>query len=244
MKNVLVYINPSKEFVGDSEILSRIQIDNSFDLGYNKDDIILVTNFKYEYNGIRAIVVDGDSIYYPLMPRSTNTLAVPYLIENGITSEENLYWMHDFDAYQMNQITKAELELNNVDLGLTNYGWSRKWCLGSFFYKPAAIDVFQWIKNTIYEYETEDERALTHITRLNYNNINSRYKALNITYNFGMRRVEYNYSISEKPIRVVHFHPSNRYVPTLDIFMYGKNEMNTPILNERLIKIFNKHGVK
>jgi len=244
VKNLLIFIHPNKKFNEETAKLVKIQIDNSLDLGWKAEDILLVTNFDYEYNGIKSIVIDGESIYYPPMPRSTNTLAVPYLIDNGITKEDVLYWVHDFDAYQMNPITKTELELNEVDVGLTTYGWSRKWCLGSFFYRPSAKDIFEWIKNTVHEYSIEDERALVHLTRSNFNNINDRYKILNITYNFGMRKVEHNYTIAEKPIKVVHFHPYYSKFPTLDSFMYGKNALDMPLMNERLIRIFKEHNIK
>jgi hypothetical protein len=65
MKNLLIYINPAKSFINEAwkdenDILAKIQIDNSLEMGCKKEDIILVTNFEYEYRGVKSIVVSDD----------------------------------------------------------------------------------------------------------------------------------------------------------------------------------------
>ena len=62
MKNLLVYVSPNKQFDDEHKILAKIQIDNSLDLGWKKEDIILATNFDYEYRGIKSVIVD-DNIF-------------------------------------------------------------------------------------------------------------------------------------------------------------------------------------
>lgn len=255
MKNILIYVNPSKTFFGketgnfrDCSTLVKIQIDNSLDLGWKKEDILLFTNFDYKYNGVKSIIVD-DNNYCPFRPLSTKTLTVSYLLNKGMLNKNELHWVHDFDAYQLNEIEESELDMTEADVGLTDYGWSPKWCLGSIFFKDSAKDIFNLIKDAIYEFQTEDERALTHHTRRNTNKIMDRIKKLNITYNFGMRHVDYNYKIATKPLKVLHFHPvytlrDNLPATPLDCFMYGKNDLNMPLMNTRLTKIFNRHGIK
>lgn len=234
MKNVLIYLNPNKRFSKEVSLLAKIQIDNSFDLGLEKD-LLLVTNFPYKYNGIKALVIDED--YCAIKPRSTNTLTVPKLFDLGLIEENEVYWVHDFDAYQNEHF---DIKLNK-GVGLTTYGWSPKWCLGSFFFKDESRNFFECIKKEVYVQQIEDERALRFLTR---SKILNRYEVLNITYNFGMRHVEDNWFNADKPLKVLHFHPYYKEVPTLDIFMYGKNKLNKPLMSERLIKIFHNHGVK
>ncbi len=253
MKNLLVYINPLKHFDADGKkyrhnsTLVKIQIDNSLDLGWKKEDILLITNFPYEYNGVKAVVLD-DSLYCPFRPLSTKTLTVAYLLEKGMVDKGQLYWVHDFDAYQLHSFNELELRLGKACVALTDYGWSPKWCMGSYFFNSSAKDLFGSIKDAIYEYKAEDERALAALTKDDTNNITRSIKKINITYNFGMRNVASNYEIAEKPLKVLHFHPyykDNRLPDTtLNCFMYGKNELNMTLMNERLIKIFNDHGVK
>ena len=236
MKNLLVYISPTHYFDKERETLARVQIDNSLDLGWKTDDIILVTNYPYEYNGVKALQV-GDEHWYADRPRSIKTAIIPYLSEQGIIKDGYVYWNHDFDAYQLNPF---DLRLH-CEVGLTDYGWRDRWCMGSFFFKRYSVDIFALAKEIIYG-NVEDERAMLDLTRKP--EVDARCCRLNITYNFGMRHVEENYARAQKPIKVVHFHPWYPLVRTLDIFMYGKNGLNMPLINDRLKSILNQHGIK
>jgi hypothetical protein len=237
MKNLLVYIAKDHDFDKERHTLARVQIDNSLSLGWNPRDILLVTNYPYEYNGVKAVTV-GDEHFCPTRPRSIKTSIVPYLVESGIVRDGEMYWNHDFDAYQMNPIDESDLGV--YELGLTDYGWRDRWCLGSFFFKVSAVDIFEKAKPMIFQ-NSEDESVFMELTK--DPKISSRCKRLNITYNFGMRNVEDNWKRAEHPIKVVHFHPWYPLVKTLDIFMYGKNGLHHPIINERLEGILNTHGI-
>ena len=243
MKNVLVYLHPSKCFDRESAVLARIQIDNSLDLGWLPDDIMLITNFPYEYNGIKSLVID-DNQFCTINPQSTKTVIIPHLFDLGLIHPQEFYWMHDFDACQLHPFNEASLNLRK-DLGLTTYGYSSKWCFGSFFFNDQSCDIFQKIKNTMYQGDTDDERALRHLTKTGLVT-ESRYQTLNITYNFGMRHVAHNYGLADKPLKVLHFHPNHpkKGLRPLRIFMYGENELLIPLMDGRLIKLFQDHGVK
>ena len=241
MKNVFTYLHPTKCFDRETVILARIQIDNSLELGWLPDDILPITNFPYEYNGIKALVLD-DNQFCTINPESTKTAIISHLFGLGLIQPQKTYWVHDFDAYQLNPFSKANLNLRK-DLGLTTYGYSSKWCLGSFFFNDQSCDIFQQIKNTMYQENTDDERALRHLTRAGLVS-ESRYQTLNITYNFGMRQVAHNYGLADKPLKVLHFHPTKKGLRPLRTFMYGENELLIPLMNDRLIKVFQDHGVK
>lgn len=75
MKNLLVYINPKKRFSGEPLVLVKIQIDNSLDLGWKREDIILATNFSFEYNGIKSIVV-SDNNFLPFCVTACKNTAI------------------------------------------------------------------------------------------------------------------------------------------------------------------------
>lgn len=240
MKNLLIYINPAGKFIKETEVLARVQIDNALSLGWAVQDILLITNFPYEYNGVKAVVV-GLEHFIAERPRSINTTTIPYLIDAGLMEKNTLYWVHDFDAYQNVPIREQELGLEEFDCGLTDYGWKPRLCMGSYFVKRAARDIFQNAKQTVLK-NVEDEAIMTVLMK--NPNISRRCKIMNITYNFGMRNVEQNWERANRPLRVVHFHPYYPLVPTLDIFMYGKNGLGIPLISERLIKIFQSHGIK
>ncbi|QQG47703.1 MAG: hypothetical protein HY044_01275 [Candidatus Woesebacteria bacterium] len=239
LKNLLVFISPQKKF-GDPYVTEfRLQVDNSLDLGWKPKDILVVTNFSWEYNGVKAIIVP-DEHFCAVRPRSIKTAIIPFLIDEKIVEKGKIYWNHDSDAIQNSSITEKELELDNIDCGLTDYGWRPRWCMGSFFFKDNSKDIFVKTRPEIFK-DIEDETVMMELTQDPA--ISERCKRLNVTYNFGMRNVESNYERAIKPIRIVHFHPFSRRLPTLDIFMYGKNGLNMPLMSERLIKIFKYHGI-
>jgi hypothetical protein len=131
--------------------------------------------------------------------------------------------VHDLDAFQLEPI---EVDLEGYDLGCTDYGWSKKWCLGSYFYTTKARDILTKVRDTVYEIKNEDERALMKITP----QVVNRIKRLNITYNLGMRHIESNFRKADKPLKVAHFHPDKKF-----------SEFK-PILNQRILNLFNRYG--
>src|SRR3989344_3582866 len=240
MKNLLVYISPTKAFSEECSVLAKVQIDNSLSLGWKRQDIIFVTNVPWKYNGVKAIVV-GDKHYCAVRPRSIKTTIIPFLVDAGIIKKRKIYWNHDLDAFQLNPINKKELGLTNFDVGLTDYGWRERWCLGSFFIKASSYDIFKKAKKIIYK-DIEDETALMELTKKP--SIAKRCKRLNVTYNFGMRHIGSNWEKAKKPLSVLHFQPYSKRLPTLEMFMYGDNELHMPLMDRRLKRIFNYHRIK
>jgi len=245
MKNVLVWTHPEKRFSEETAVLVKIQIDNSLDLGWRQEDLLLYTNFSYEYNGVKATEV-SDKLQF-VRDKSSNKILVIYdLLQKGLL--KGLCWYHDFDAYQNNPFTNG-VDLEGKNFGVTGYGYKNQCNGGSFFFNEKTTDIFdQWCKRTHAVVRTRgDEKSLTDMTRDGALS-ESRYKYLNITYNFGMRHTRQNWNRAEQPLKVLHFHPDYNDAmlpfPTKDCFMYGKNPMGHPLMTDRLIKIFNKHGIK
>lgn len=248
LKNLLIYVNPDG-FDSETEKLARIQIENSLELGWNPKDFIFVTDFPYEYNGIKSMVVTKG--YWSIWKEASKITTIVHLFDIGFFHDKYLYWSHDLDAYQLEPITEAELELEKFDLGLTDYGRKPNWQMGSFFFKRSAEDIFRAITARLApgldanRRVQHDETAIQYLTDNNVGNINARIKRLNNTYNFGMRRVDYCYERADKPLKVLHFHPfhpRNKGLDTLGIAMRGENSLGFSLMNERLIKIFKRHG--
>ena len=201
MKNLLIYIHPRKFFDDDHTRYAKIQIDNSLKF-WKPEDILIVTNFPYEYKGIKAMVV-SDNLYSKVYKKCSKIDVICYLLENQLLNE--LTWFHDFEAWQINPI---DISLDR-DIGFTDHGWLSKWNTGSIFFKPtqASLSVFRWINKIVLQYRTDEERALVYLTDENINNINKYYQRLNITYNIGKENREYCISLAYKPLKVFHFHP-------------------------------------
>lgn len=204
MVNLLIYINPKKAFNDECASYVKIQIDNSL-LFWDPKDIVLATNFPYEYKGIKSTVIP-DELFYPYENESNKPNGLIYLLENNIV--KGPAWVHDFEAFQ-----NAPFEINlEKDLGLTDYGWKPKWNLGSFFIKPYALDILYELKKRMYIQRAPDEPIFWNLYRENFNSLQERSQKFNITYNLGMRQVEENLKIADKPIKVLHFHPYRHHL--------------------------------
>lgn len=228
MKNLLIYINPvEKKFTPEHDTLTKIQIDNSLRLGWQPQDILLVTNFDYQYRRVQSTVVDHHSVFDA--NRSTKIPAIIELFKRGLITND-LYWFHDHDAFQFTPFT---ITLDK-DAGFTDHGaYSPTWNAGSFFFKKSAQDIFL----TIWEYMnlrgTNEQNALTYIWQNNVRGINDRYQLMNSTYNIGIYKIPQNIQAAEKPIKVAHFHPHKRR--HLDLFR--------PLLPPNLLSIFKHYGI-
>lgn len=252
MKNFLLYITPKKRWWDKYErhlaTLVKIQIDNSIDLGWKREDIVLVTNFEYEYNGVKAMVID-DSFYCDHWNKSSKVSVIIYMLKSGMVKPNELWWFHDFDAFQVHPITEEELDLGHSVIGFTDYGWQKKWNTGSIFFKKNSVKVFEWLRNELYKLQTDEERALVSLTRRNYQNINSYIKRLNVTYNLpgslnGQRQLHVTIPMATKPVKVLHFHPEYSYSFNKINFlvgMCGDNKLKLDLVGPRLLKIFEKH---
>lgn len=251
MKNLLLYVNPSKKFDDETEKLAKIQIHNSLDLGWKREDILLVTNFPYEFMGVKSYQVP-DSCFNTIHKQATKVDTMVYLFEKGFI-QDHLYWLHDFDAYQQYWITEEELGLDGFDIGLTDYGREPKWNGGSTFLRQTTKDLYQEMKAGMYrenEGRTErkplnEEDILMLMFEKNFNSIRERAKRLNIGYNFGIKRVELCYQKAGGVIKVLHFHPERVYQGwgrAMNIVSTRNNEVGHSIMSERLLNIFKRYG--
>lgn len=249
MKNLLIYTGSQKKFDDVTETLARIQIDNSLDLGWKKNDIFIATDFKFSYNGVVSYVIDED-IYYPYDPKANKIAVLNYLMKKGLVGKDEVYWCHDFDAYEANKINESDLDLSGVDIGLTHYTYKPEWQCGSMFIKNTSEDIINLVdqetRATPYN-SRNNEKTLTRLIR-DGKVPSNRYKQLNVTYNLTKRYLGRVYPQAQKPIKVLHFLPSDQDAlmkhSALNMFMYGKNDLKIPLMDGRLIKIFNEHGIK
>ena len=228
MKNLLIYFSPEHKFNEENQKYIEIQIENSL-YYWKPEDILLVTNFPYEYMGIKALNLP-DELYSDVSRCAIKINVIDYMLDNMILWED-VIWFHDTEAWQ---IAPMEVELNKP-LGLTDYGWSKKWNGGSMFFKPAAFPIFEKWQKSIEKYNLDDERSLMKLTKTNDDGINNYIQRLNITYNIGKRRVEENIARADKPIKVLHFHPYREnllekfepYLPNnLKELMYAKKDIS------------------
>jgi hypothetical protein len=243
MKNLLVFISPQKKFYGEHAALVKVQIDNSLLLGWKLKDIILVTNFPYQYGSLKALEV-GDEVYCEHSPISTKITAVVELFKKKLINKDELYWLHDLDAFQLVEIPESEIEIEKDEIGVCDYGRMPKCAGGSVFFRLGAKKVFEKIKEKLFELKTVDEVAMTALI----DEGETRIKKMNISYNFLTFNVRSCYQMAIKPLRVAHFHPTKgvRQSGITNAFDWfkGNNKINTQLIPNRLIKLLNYHGVR
>lgn len=230
----MIFVDPIKKFNDEHVDLARIQIDNSLALGWKIEDILIVTNFEYEYRGVEAFIV-GDDCYYGKnnFYMSTKIPVIIRLFEMGKIKEGEIYWFHDFDAFELSPLKEEDLGLDGYDAGFTSHGWKKLWNAGSFFFKTGSKDIFEQILHQMDSLNIDEQDALTYIWDKDVKGINKRYKLLNNTYNIGIYKTQYLINQADLPIRVAHFHPHKKR--HLEIFR--------DVLPERLMIIFNSYGI-
>lgn len=249
MKNLLIFIsstgsfdNPRPDLENDAHILIKVQIDNSLKLGWKKEDILLFTNFEYEYGGIRASVLKNVE-FFERKPQASKINAIVKLFKDGVIKEGELYWFHDLDAFQLRPIEESEIDQGTADMWLTDYGRNPRWSTGTIFFRKSSEDIFDRIKEVMYRDNIDEERALGELTGSD-ESIQKRVQKINKSYNFNAPNIRSCYKMAIKPLRIVHFHPFVKIgeLSSFDFFK-GKNKLNIPLITEGLIKIFNNHEI-
>jgi hypothetical protein len=253
MKNLLIYISPTGSFnnprpdlTNDAFQLVKVQIENSVDLGWKKEDILLFTNFPFQYGPIKATVLKKVEFLNQL-PRTSKINGIVKLFEKGIIKKGQLYWFHDLDAFQLAPIRESELNLGKADIGMADYGRFKRWNTGSIFFKLSSKDIFYRIGEIVHEQLTDEEKALDILVAKD-KKIGKRIKTIDRTYNFTAFNLKASYKKAIKPIKVVHFHPlaeirQLNIKKPLDYFK-GVNYIRTPLITRRLLKIFKVHRIR
>src|SRR5436190_1339321 len=132
MKNLMLFIHPNGDFLEEQKTSIKIQIDNSLRLGWKVNDIILATNFPYEYNGVKSLLVKSNN-YSPFSATVSIINVIVELFDRKLIKKGELYWYHDTDAYQLYKITERELNLGKAAIALAGRGTKPKMDTGVIF---------------------------------------------------------------------------------------------------------------
>lgn len=225
MKNLMIYLNPLKIFTEDYLNVVEIQIENSL-IYWEKEDILLVTNFPYNHGGINSFVVPDD-LFCEHRKRASKINVICYLLENNLVDDS--CWFHDFDAFQVSEFPGNILE--DKDVAFTDYAHSEIWNTGSFFFNLNSLYIFQMIKEVMYRDRINEEHALCILT--NSNAFGNNYLYLDSSYNMTRRHnTKYAESKAIFPIKVLHFHPKNK----------NEYKLAIPFMPSSLISLFTKYG--
>ena len=252
MKNVIVF----QEFVHHTdgrhdwkkeELFNyfRAQIDNSLYWGWDKKDIVVCTNYDFEYKDIKPVRLQKISIN----ATSNKEYAIYELLSEGIIKEN--FWLHDFDDWQIEKFDFPEF---GGDIGLAKYCGCGgdcdcvRWNCGSIFTKPSAIDIWELFYNFV-EQNKDNKKFISdgndeiYIDTLyvNYQEVRDRISKINSEYNVGCSGFSDRYGIANKPVKVIAFKPNVKR--DLEIFVNGNNDFNVKLADDRLMNLFKSHSI-
>lgn len=199
MKNLLS-ANIVKKNKRSEEILTllKAQIHNSLDLGWDKKDILVVSNFDFEYMNVKSFNIELNKTCLT----GTKLFGLEYIFDMGYDQNETV-WSHDLDAWQNYWFDEPFIK----DVGATYYS-KPKFNGGSIFWKNTSKDILnEAIKIILSNSEAKEEPTLNDLFKNKYKD---RVEVIDNTFNVGCSGFVERYLRSSKPIKVAHFHPYNR----------------------------------
>ena len=209
---------------GPLELMTHAQIDNSLELGWDKKDIIIMSNFKIDYMGVKSTMTDLND--------HCLTGSKMFGVRELLKTVDDVIWAHDLDAWQNVWFYPPEFK----DIGIACYS-NTKLNGGSVFWKRSALDVVEKIVETIEtNKESREEPTLNHI--LKQPEFKDRLTIIDHTYNVGCSGYAVRYEKALKPIHVCHMHPTNFIA--WETHALDRSGMGTT-LTPRLEKMIRKH---
>ncbi len=183
----------------DLERMLRAQIENSLEVGWQASETLLVTNFPFAHAGITATVLDLNRH----CPRGSKMFAVEHLLRSGL-NENAIVWAHDLDCWQNVWFEPPDF----LDVGACEYS-RPTFNGGSVFWRPRALDIAAEVVRQINAERADREEPTINLV-LRDELYRHRVTILDPTYNVGCSGFRERWERSDKPVRVCHFHPSNR----------------------------------
>ena len=244
MKNVLIYNKISdKPRWSDEELFNsfKAQIDISLVRGWKKEDIILGTNFDFEYKNIKNKQLSDICVDNPFCNKFYGMLE---LLESGVIDDN--FWFHDQDAWQLH----GDLSFPEFDgeIGGCIYVFTNQWNTCSLFVKKTAVKILKYIVDFMkinsehVKRVQSDEDIISFLRNNNDSEIKNSLTTINNQYNVGRTGMEHRYNAADKPIFVGGFVPS---IPdSVRVFNGEDNEMKVNLIDSKLDKIFRKHFIE
>lgn len=223
--------NSKRSFTKEAiNLTMKIQIENSLDVGWRPEQILLLTNFDFEHVGVKAIQMDGPNSF---CLTGSKMFALAWAVNTEIIKEGDSVWSHDLDAWQNCNFEFPEFK----DVGIATYSNS-KYNGGSIFWKYSAKDIINNIVDTLKEDKApREEPTINRI--LKSKEYKDRVTVVNNTFNVGCSGFGPRFERSIKPVRVCHFHPHRGQA--WSTFVLDKHNLNEVVLTVRLERLLRKH---
>lgn len=215
----------------------RAQIDNSIERGGKREDIIIGTNFDFEYNGVKNKLLTDVCEENPFCNKFYGMLELMQKEEL-----ESDFWFHDQDAWQLHD--DLDFPKFNGEVAGCTYVFTQEWNTCSLFVKKSAINVLTYIvdfmkMNLDYLKQVQSDENIISMLRGNNTEVSPYLSTINTQYNVGRTKMEHRYKLADKPVFVGGFVPQ---IPdSVRVFNGENNEMKVNLIDEKLDQVFKKH---
>lgn len=208
MKNVIIYNQINSNYHGASRYIDEdlikflhCQIDISLYLGWSPEDIILGTNFDFEYRGVKNYhltkICDWSGFH-------NFWFGALELMEIGILTED--FWLHDHDSWPIQQFDFPEF---NGEIAGCEYIGTKEWNCGSIYCKKSSKEILQYIVEFLTinkEVDLSSDEVFISYLRAN-SPIQQYLTSINTRYNVGVTHGHLRLNAATKPVNVLSFNP-------------------------------------
>jgi hypothetical protein len=224
MKNVMVYNiigDKIRSENGNIITLLKAQIDNSLSFGWAIEDIIIGTNFDFEYKGIKSHLL-SDICSFNIF--NNKWYGMLELVNKGILNDN--FWFHDTDNWQINSFDFPEF---NGQIAACTYIHTPEWNTGSVFVKQSAKYILEYIVESMKMNPLDyfgDEHWIAFLRK--NSEIAEYLDTVNTEYCVGYTFLEKRLHAANKPVKVIAFKP---YTESHNAFL------NNKLLHPNLVNI-------
>jgi len=209
MKQVIIYNQLNTSNHGASRYVNeelfkflQCQIDISLHLGWDVNDIVLGTNFDFEYRGVKNYhltkICDWSGFH-------NFWFGALELMELGIITED--FWLHDHDSWPIRKFSFPEFQ---GEIAGCEYIGTREWNCGSIYCKGSSKEILQYIVEVLTLNKdvelSSDEVFISHLRA--DSPIKNYLTSINTTYNVGVTHGQLRLNAAIKPVNVLSFNPS------------------------------------
>jgi hypothetical protein len=150
MKNVMIanFNKKSHTKIDDLITILKAQLENSLELNWKPEDICILSNFTFEYNGVKAIEINLNDHCLT----GSKMFGIQWIIKQNA---DIVYWAHDLDCWQGEEFECPEFK----DVGLAEYSLP-KFNGGSVFWRDSAKDIVDAIVEYIEKHKSPKEEPV------------------------------------------------------------------------------------
>ena len=213
---------------GNIEVLLKAQIHNCIEVGWKPDNIILLSNFVFEYMKVKTRLAKLNDFCWT----GSKLFALKWYMEKE--KVKDIIWAKDLDCWQNIWFDCPKFD---GDVGASQYS-NPKFNGGSIFWKSQAKDIIDEVLSIITTNKAvNEEPTLNKVFKSK--EYKDRVSVLNYTYNVWCSGFVPRYERSKKPIHVCHFHPYNQVA--WEIHALDRDDSGVIAVTIRLERLLRKY---